>query len=474
MMFTRTKIVATLGPSSSRPETLMELILAGVNVFRINFSHGDYATHGETIRLVRKLNKDLGFPSSVLVDLQGPKLRIGVLEKEGVLLKDGQEVLFTTTECTGNEKKLFITYPSFPKDVETGNPILVDDGKIKLEVIATNGKDEVRAKVVHGGALFSKKGVNLPGTKISLPCLTEKDLADLDFALSQQVDWIGLSFVRSVTDIVELKTIIRDKKSNARVIAKIEKPEAMGEIDNIIDMADGIMVARGDLGVEMPLSEVTLTQKKLVQKCMAASKPIIIATQMMESMITNFSPTRAEVSDVTNSVMDGADALMLSGETSVGKFPVEVVRQMKNIIRKVEAQAYNFYRDLPPSPELDRKFIDDSIFYNACRMAHTAKATAIIAMTHSGYSGFKVSSHRPEAQIFIFTDNPHLGGIMNLVWGVRAFFYDGYESTDKSISDTIENLKKQELLVHGDIVINIASVPIKEKGKANMIKLGYV
>lgn len=470
----KTKIVATVGPASSSLEVLKEMVLAGADVFRLNFSHGTYDIHKQTIANIRKANSDLGIPTSLLVDLQGPKLRIGEVENKSVTLKDGDEIIITTFECLCTNKKLFITYPEFPKDVEAGNPVLIDDGKIKLVVTDSNRKDEVKARVVHGGELTSKKGVNLPGTKISLPSLTDKDLKDLDFALENEVDWIGLSFVRSVTDIIELKEKIKKHKKQPRVIAKIEKPEAMNEIDNIIDMADAIMVARGDLGVEMPLEEVTIIQKRLVEKCLAASKPIIIATQMMESMINNFAPTRAEVSDVTNSVIDGADGLMLSGETSVGKYPAKVVESMSKIISSVEKMVYSYYREAVVPTVMDRKFINDSIFYNACHMAEKADAKAIITMTHSGYSGFKVASHRPKAGVFIFTDNPALLGIMKLVWGVRVFHYDSLESTDKSIADTIRILKEKEYISTNDIVINIASVPIYERGKANMIKLSYV
>ncbi len=472
--FNKTKIVATVGPASSSRDILRQLVLAGVDVFRLNFSHGSYDEHQKVINHIRDINEELQINTAMLVDLQGPKLRIGVIKGGEIFLEDGKELTITTTPCEGTIDQVYITYPEFPKDVKAGEPVLIDDGKIKLEVISTNREDKVLTRVIHGGPLTSKKGVNLPHTNVSLPCLTEKDLLDLDFALLNEVDWIGLSFVRSVTDIVELKDKIKLKKKQPKVIAKIEKPEAMDEIDNIIDMADGIMVARGDLGVEMPLEQVTLTQKLLVKKCLAASKPIIIATQMMESMINNFSPTRAEVSDVTNSVLDGADALMLSGETSVGKFPVQVISQMTKIIATVEATSYQYDRDsIPPSnPEL--KFIYNSIFYNACKMSAQANAKGIITMTHSGYSAFRIASQRPKASIFVFTDNKNLLNAMSLVWGVRTFYYDKYESTDQSIADTIELLKEQGFLMKDEVVINIASVPIYSRGKANMIKLGIV
>ena len=472
-VFNKTKIIATVGPASSAKEILLQMIHAGVDVFRLNFSHGAYDVHQKTIDTIKQINEEHKYHIGILVDLQGPKLRIGLMENEEACLKDGEEIIITTEKCTGSSKKVYITYPEFPKDVAIGDTVLIDDGKIKLTVVATNKKDTVRARIVHGGVLSSKKGVNLPNTKISLPCLTKKDLEDLEFALKNDVEWIGLSFVRSVTDIVELKHIIKTHKKPPRVIAKIEKPEAIKEIDNIIDMADAIMVARGDLGVEMPLEQVSLTQKMLVKKSIAAYKPIVIATQMMESMINNFAPTRAEVSDVTNSVIDGADALMLSGETSVGKYPVKVIEQMQKIIASVEKDAYVYNREYPPSIVL-KTFVSDSICFNACRMAEQSGAKAIITMTRSGYTAFKIASHRPQANIFMFTDQAPLLKIMSLVWGIRAFYYDKYVSTDQTISDSINILKEQEYIKHEDMVINIASVPIYEKGRANMIKLSYV
>ena len=472
-IFNRTKIIATVGPASSSKDMLLKMIRAGVDVFRINLSHGKHEVHQQVINNIREINAEQGYQVAILADLQGPKLRVGEMENDGAMLNETEIVTITTKPCIGNSKQLFMTYPDFPIDVAIGDVVLIDDGKIKLCVEGTNRKDEVVARVVHGGILSSRKGVNLPNTKISLPSLTEKDLLDLEFALRNDLEWIGLSFVRSVTDIVELKHIIKTNKKPPRVIAKIEKPEAILEIDNIIDMADAIMVARGDLGVEMPIDQVSLTQKMLVKKCIQASKPIIIATQMMESMITNFAPTRAEVSDVTNSVLDGADALMLSGETSVGKYPLKVIEHMQKIIAAVEENAYLFNREYPPSIA-SRTFVSDSICFNACKIAEQSGAKAIVTMTHSGYTGFKIASHRPQASIFIFTDNVSLLKIMSLVWGIRTFYYDKYESTDKTIADSIALLQEKGYIKHDDIVINIASAPIYEKGRANMIKMSYV
>lgn len=469
----KTKIVATMGPASSPPEILEQMIKAGVNICRINFSHGSYDDVKKTIDTIRAINKKLNTYVGILADLQGPKLRIGEVENNSIELIVGNEITITTEKCIGNASKIYITYPQFPMDVAVGNSVLIDDGKILLTVLSTNSKNEVKAKIVYGGTLSSKKGVNLPNTKISLPCLTKKDLEDLDFALENNVEWIGLSFVRSVTDIVDLKEIIKSKNKKARVIAKIEKPEAISEIDNIIDMTDGLMVARGDLGVEMPMEQVPIIQKMLVSKCMNASKPVIVATQMMESMITNFAPTRAEVNDVANAVMDGADAVMLSGETSVGKYPIKVIEAMQRIISSVEHEDSIYYREHPPTVK-NQTFISDSICYNACVMSRQAGVKAIISMTNSGYTAFKLSSHRPKANIFIFTDNTYLLTALSLVWGVRGFFYDKYESTDQTIEDLKEYLKREGYVKTDDMVINIASIPMKERGRTNMLKLSYI
>ena len=474
----RTKIVATLGPASSSAEVIEGMILAGADVCRINFSHGSYDVVIDQINTIRAINKKLGTHTAILADLQGPKLRIGVVENNGIELVAGNEIIITTAECIGTAERIYITYPQFPKDVKAGENILIDDGKLLLNVIATNGKDEVKAIVSHGGILSSKKGVNLPNTKISLPCLTEKDLRDLDFALTQRVDWVGLSFVRSAADIIELKHLIQnfDQNVRAKVVAKIEKPEAISDIDNIIKETDAIMVARGDLGVEVPMQEVPVIQKMLVRKCLEASKPVIIATQMMESMITNISPSRAEVNDVANSVMDGADAVMLSGETSVGNHPVKVVEAMTKIIEHVEANSdiYNRENEAPEVDLRNDRFLSDSICYTAAKMAQRTSAAAIVTMTHSGYTAFKLASQRPKADIFVFTDNYDILTTLNLVWGVRGFYYDKNISTDHTIADIKFILKKSGKVNVNDIVINIASIPLSEMGKANMIKLSAV
>ncbi len=471
--YNRTKIVATMGPSTENIAVLEQLFNAGLDICRINFSHGDYEAIKHVVDNIRTLNKKLNRHVGILGDLQGPKLRIGKVKDNAVELVNGQEIIITTKECEGTAERLFITYPQFPQDVTPNEHVLIDDGKITLKVIESDRKEEVRCVIIAGGTLSSKKGVNLPNTKISLPCLTLKDLRDLDFALENDFEWIGLSFVRSATDIVELKEIIRSKKKNSRVVAKIEKPEAIKEIDNIIDLADGIMVARGDLGVELPMEKVPLLQKMIVQKCMQASKPVIIATQMMESMITAYTPTRAEVNDVANAVLDGADAVMLSAETSVGRYPVKVIEYMKRIITQIEDSGSIYHRE--HEPELKTvTYIADSICYNACIMSKQAGAKAIISITNSGYTAFELSSHRPKANIFIFTDNKSLLNALSLVWGVRGFYYDKYESTDQTIADLKEYIKKAGFVKADDLVINLASMPMKEKGRTNMLKLSYI
>ncbi len=472
-VFNRTKIVATMGPATADIEVLEQMFFEGLDICRINFSHGDYEAVKSMITNIRTLNKKHNRHVGILADLQGPKLRIGIVKNNSAMLVAGETIDITTKECEGDEKKVYITYPQFPQDVKPGELVLIDDGKLHLEVIDTNNKDNVRCRIKVGGPLSSKKGVNLPNTAISLPCLTVKDLRDLDFALEFDFDWIGLSFVRSVTDIVELKDIIKNKGKRARVIAKIEKPEAIREIDNIIDVADGIMVARGDLGVELPMERVPLLQKMIVNKCIEIGKPVIIATQMMESMITSYTPTRAEVNDVANAVMDGADAVMLSAETSVGKYPVKVIEMMRRIITQVEELDTIYYKEHSPSIKTIT-FITDSICYNACSLAHHAGAQAIISMTNSGYTAFKISSHRPKAAILIFTDNPSLLTLLSLVWGVRGYSYDKYESTDQTIDDIKSIIKREGLVKTDDLVINIASMPMKEKGRTNMMKLSYI
>lgn len=469
----KTKIVATLGPASSDKEVLRQMFMAGLNVCRLNFSHGSYEDHAKVVQTIRELNDETGLNVAILADLQGPKIRTNEMENNGVELINGKEVLIVTEKVLGTSEKFSINYAQLPADVKPGERILLDDGKLALEVVSTDGKAEIVAKVVHGGILSSKKGVNFPNTRISMPSLTEKDLEDLNFALDQDVDWIGLSFVRSARDIIELKHIIYNRKCKAKVIAKIEKPEAIDEIDEIIKESDGLMVARGDLGVEIPYQNVPIIQKMLISKCIIHAKPIIVATQMMESMITNITPTRAEVNDVANAVLDGADAVMLSGETSVGKFPVEVIKTMSNIV--MEMEKFEGIYNKEEIPERDQlRFITDSICFNACRLSQRVEAKALLAMSFSGYTAYKIASQRPKSQIYVFTSNKQILTQLNLIWGVKAFYYDKHISTDHTIADIKYLLRKEGLLHTGDLVINIASIPLEDRGSSNMLKLSYV
>lgn len=474
MIARKTKIVATLGPATSSYDSIKGLISAGVNVCRLNFSHGKHEDVAKLIEIIRGIDEELNTHTSILGDLQGPKIRVGEME-ENVVLDNDQQFILTTNKCVGNKDKAYISYVEMPRDVKAGEMILMDDGKLQLEVVSTNGTDEVILKVLHGGKLSSKKGVNLPNTKISQPCLTPKDLEDLDFCLDHNLDWIGLSFVRSARDIIELKHIISSRNKGSKVVAKIEKPEAINELVDIIKITDAVMVARGDLGVEIPMQDVPILQKEIVRRCQEYAKPVIIATQMMESMIENIAPTRAEVTDVANAVMDGADAVMLSGETSVGKHPTKVIEAMCKIINKVEADHNEIYeQDRVPENNSQERFITDSICFNACRLAARVKASAIVTMTHSGYTAFKISSARPRAQIFVFSGNKRLLTMMSLVWGVQTFYYDKMVSTDHTIADIKYLLKKQGNVKVGDLIINTAAMPIEENGKTNMLKLSYI
>lgn len=473
MNFNKTKIVATIGPASSSKEMLKQMIDSGMSIARLNFSHGSHQDVLEIIKNIRELNEELGLHVGLLADLQGPKIRLGEVKDGGVPIKSGHQITITTKKCVGNAKKVYLSYPEFPKDVAEGDTILINDGKLILQVTGTDRKTEVTATVEHGGLMESRKGVNLPNTKISMPCLTEKDLADLKVAVAQDVEWIGLSFVRRAEDVIELKNLIKEQGGNSKVVAKIEKPEAVKDLNNIIRETDAVMVARGDLGVEIPMQEVPVVQKQIVKKCINESKPVIIATQMMESMITNPAPTRAEVNDVANAVLDGADALMLSGETSVGDHPELVIKSMYSIIRHLESKGDIYNRTVNPISSIDRT-ITDSICKNSVSLAAEANAKGIITMTNSGYTAFKISSYRPKANIFVFTDNKSILNMLSLVWGVRGFYYDKYVSTDHTIADLKLRLKREGMVSEGDLVINIASMPITERGQSNMMKLSMV
>jgi pyruvate kinase len=469
----RTKIIATIGPVSSNYETLKELYFAGVNAFRMNFSHGSHEDHLKIIEMTHQLNKELNAHISLIADLQGPKLRVGTIQDNKILLEVGKTIKVVTYSVIGTADCIDVTYEKLPQDVKPGEQILIDDGKLCLEVVHSNMKDEVICKVIEGGYLSSKKGFNLPNTQTSVPSLTEKDRKDLEFILDHPVNWIALSFVRTSKEILELKDLIQSRNNQARVMAKIEKPEAVKNIESIIKASDGIMIARGDLGVEVPMEEMALVQKDIIKKCIEHARPVVIATQVMESMLEMSRPTRAEITDVANGVLDGADAIMLSGETSVGKFPVKVIQTMVKIISRTEQESSIYNKDLTPKKE-STTFLSDAICYNACRIANDVNARAINAMTYSGYTGFIVASYRPKANINVFTSNHFLLNTLSIVWGVDCFYYNKFESTDESIADCIEFLKDKGKVQTDDVVINTASMPINGRGRTNMIKITHV
>ena len=470
----KTKIVATLGPACSTKEVLNDMIKAGVNVFRINFSHADYDDVKSKIDIIRGLSEEFGYTTAILGDLQGPKLRVGVM-KEDVVVNPGDIITFQTAEdVPGTAERVYMNYKEFPRDVNPGEKILLDDGKLMFEAIETNRTTEVVCRVIQGGPLKSKKGVNLPNTKVSLPALTQKDIKDAIFAIEQKVDWIALSFVRTAEDLMELQDLIaKHSDHKIPIIAKIEKPEGVENIDKIVAYCDGLMVARGDLGVEVPAHEVPLIQKKLVNRAKTARIPVIIATQMMETMITSLTPTRAEVNDVANSVMDGADAVMLSGETSVGNYPVQVIEKMTQIIEAVEDSPLIQVPQNTPQVRTKR-FITKSICHHAAMMANTIKAKAICTLTNSGYTAFQISAWRPSSHILVFTSNRRILTQLNLLWGVKSFYYDKFVSTDDTVTDVNEIARVKGFVDKGDFLINLAAMPVADKGMVNTLRVSEI
>ncbi|MGD1839297.1 MAG: pyruvate kinase [Thermonemataceae bacterium] len=468
--FNKTKIIATVGPACNKKEQLWQLIQAGVDVFRLNFSHGTQKGHQEVIKYIRELNETHQRNICILQDLQGPKIRTGEVENNGVEVQTGQKLFITTEDKVGTKKEISTTYKALSKDVKIGETILIDDGKIELKVVNKNAI-KIETEVVYGGIIRTRKGINLPNTEVSSPSLTEKDTSDLLFGLEHDVEWIALSFVRTATDILLLRHIVQQKGKKPRIIAKVEKPEALDNIDAIIEAADGIMVARGDLGVEVFAEEVPFYQKMIVEKCKKAAKPVIIATQMMESMITSPRPTRAETNDIANAVVDGADALMLSAETATGQFPEMVIKSMSRTIQMVEEKIASIYHQNLAIDAKSRTFYSDSLVAAACTLAKQTDAKAIVGMTSSGYTAFRTASHRPEAHIFIFTSNRPLMNTLNLLWGVRCFFYDRFVSTDDTFQDIQKILVQTGHLVKGDVFIKMASMPIAKKQRTNALKI---
>ncbi|HMT35019.1 MAG TPA: pyruvate kinase [Chitinophagaceae bacterium] len=469
----KTKIIATVGPACNSYENIIALIHAGVDVFRLNFSHGKHEDHANVIEIINKINDQYPFNIAILADLQGPKLRIGEVENNGVQLIENEIITFTTQKCLGTKERVYLSYPNFHNDVKVGEKILIDDGKIEVRISAIHDNHDVSAVVTTPGILSSKKGINLPETKISLPALTEKDLLDIDFIINQNIDWVALSFVRKPDDIQGLRKILKEKGSNAKIIAKIEKPEALFHLREIILASDAIMVARGDLGVELPVEQIPMIQKNIIRKCIHRAKPVIIATQMMESMIDRVKPNRSEITDVANAVLEGADAVMLSGETAVGNHPSLVVETMSKIIGEVEKEEIVYNKNLIPQQH-SPSFLSDALCYNACKIADDVNANAIIGMTQSGYTGFMLSSFRPKSPLYIFTKTQSLVNQLSLSWGVQAFYYNKEVSLDEIIHDQIEIIKMKNLLKTDDVVINTGSTPVHDHLPTNTIKISKV
>ena len=471
----RTKIVATVGPACDTYDGLLQLIKCGVNVFRLNFSHGGHEDKARIIEMIRQINSTEPYNIAILGDLQGPKLRVGEIENGVIEVVPGDILTFTNEKLVGNKERIYVSYPNLHADVKVGNKIMIDDGKLEVQVKGILKNNDVQVEVLLGGPLSSKKGINLPDTKISLPALTEKDLKDLEFIIEQDLDWVALSFVRSVKDIIILRNKLQEKQSKTKIIAKIEKPEALNNIRDIIVESDGIMIARGDLGVELPVEQVPLIQKQIIRKCLHRAKPVIVATQMMESMIDRSKPNRSEITDVANAVLEGADAVMLSGETATGKHPHLVVETMRKIIMEVERTdyRYNLEEVLQPQPH-SPSFLSDAICYNACSLAKDVHSDALIGMTQSGYTGFMLSSYRPKAPLYIFTKERSLVNQLSLSWGVRAFYYSEEDSLDDIIKDQINILKERGFLKIGDVVVNTGSTPVDLHLPTNVVKITKV
>lgn len=471
----RTKIVATVGPACNTYDKLLELVRAGVNVFRLNFSHGTFEDKLEVINHIRQINKNEPYNIAILGDLQGPKLRVGELEDGKIELKNGDEIIFTTEKVIGTQSKVYVSYEMLTTDVQVGERIFLDDGKMEVEVKKILNDKDILVSVTLGGILLPKKGVNLPDSALSMPSLTPKDIADLEFIITQNLDWVALSFVRKAIDIIDLKKRIKQTASKVKVIAKIEMPEALNNLRDIIVESDGIMVARGDLGVELPVEQVPIIQKEIIRKCMHRAKPVIVATQMMESMMQRTKPNRSEVSDVANAVSEGADAVMLSGETAMGDFPTLVVEMMSKIILEVEKTVYDYDRDdiLAPQPH-SPSFLSDAVCYSACKLAHDIKASALIGMTQSGYTAFMLSSYRPKSPLFIFSKERSLINQLSLSWGVRALYYAEEESLDDIFFDQINILKERGFIKSGDVVVNTGSTPIDLHLPTNVLKITKV
>ncbi|MBI3780716.1 MAG: pyruvate kinase [candidate division NC10 bacterium] len=467
----KTKIVCTIGPASSKPDVIGRLIDAGMDVARLNFSHGTWEEHSEAIRTVRALSAKKGRPVAILQDLQGPKVRLGLLRGGSATIYSGDQFTLTTREVEGTEKIAPVTYDRLATEVKAGDQILIDDGLIHLEVLRTDGVHVV-CSVLQGGVLMNHKGLNLPGVAISVPAVTEKDLTDLDFGIEQEVDYIALSFVRTSKDISKVKELLRRRKVDIPIIAKLERPKAVRNLDEILEVADGVMIARGDLGVEMPLEEVPLIQKKIIRQANLHGAIVITATQMLDSMIEHPRPTRAEVSDVANAIFDGTDAVMLSGETASGAYPIEAVRVMAKVA--VEAEG-----GLPPRAPFPHEpgraqTFPDAISEAACRAAVDTKARAIVAFTQTGSTARLISRFRPATSVIAFTPNEHVRNRLCLYWGVIPKIMTPIEHVDEMIQKIDDALLADGTAAKGDVLIIVSGAPIGVKGRTNLLTLHRV
>ncbi|MEX0723817.1 MAG: pyruvate kinase [Gracilimonas sp.] len=470
----RTKIVCTIGPSCNTQEKIEDLLLHGMNVARVNFSHGTHADHAQVIKNIRKAAKKYKYSIPVLMDLQGPKIRVGQMKDGGQNLETGSVVKITAEEVEGTSEVIPIDYKSLIHEAEPGNSILLDDGLLEFKV-TEKYPDSLQAKVVTGGELKSRKGVNLPNVRISIPSMTEKDIEDLAFGIKQDVDYIALSFVRTAKDVRDIISRIRAAGSQAGVIAKIEKPEALDVIDEIIEEADGIMVARGDLGIEIPTEQVPVVQKMIIEKCRVAGKPVITATQMLDSMIYNPRPTRAESSDVANAVLDGTDAVMLSGETAAGAYPMEAVNVMDRICRSIEDNRPQLYNSLGyRKPEWKEKQVIESLAYSCVTIAENVEAKAISTITHSGNTARRIAKFRPKVPIVAFTENQKVRRQLNLIWGVYSVRLDELFDTDQSVKMMEDYLQENGMVRTGDRIIVATGMPIAKRGRTNMIKVSTI
>jgi len=471
----RTKIVCTIGPSTNTRAKIKELVLAVMNVARLNFSHGSHEDHASVIDSIRSVAAELNYNIPILMDLQGPKIRVGKMKDGGQQLKEGTYVTITPEDVEGTPEIIPIDFPNLVEDAEEGNSVLMDDGLLELKILKRNENRTLTAIVVVGGLLKPRKGVNLPNVNVRISSLTEKDIIDLEFGLSQGVDFVALSFVRHPRDVQELVSRIRAKGSNAAIISKVEKPEALDYIDDIIEESDGIMVARGDLGIEIPNEKVPLVQKMIINKCKAAGKPVITATQMLDSMIVNPRPTRAESSDVANAVLDGTDAVMLSGESASGKYPMEAVRTMAKICKNVEKGTKSIYNNLEfKKPDWKEKQIVESISYSSVRLSQNVDAKMIAVLTHSGTTARRIAKYRPQVPVIAFTSNLEVRRQLNLVWGVQSVKIDELYDTDTAVQVMETFLKEKGYANAGDRVIITTGMPLSEKGRTNMIKVASI